>query len=365
MNIDEIIKHSKNLTPKSRRRFIENSLTLINQIEFSVILRGPYRLVLDSNIIMRLEDYRLGKINEGVLSILLVFILIKRLPHHIDLVIRPSVFYEYLRLSNVSSSRQHWEKFKELKSITEDELGSVLFFDGIETYSGAEYYLNLLQSDAKKITKTLRSYEQQDWRFNFFQPPGCGFAGIPANNGEFIIVPPVFAAQGLYKDIGLEYFDERRTSRFFMEHIEKNISECKLNNQQVVERYGGDRKFLLTKVLKLTTKGNLEGLADLDILSMCNVQTQFITQSHGRYSPASIGLSIDTNLATALRFYSSITRTSPQWGGSEQNMEDNMAEMEAFFHDEIRVKEGEGRLRQAMEYSQELLQELASKMGVE
>lgn len=326
------------------------------------MLRGPYRLVLDSNIIMRLEDYRQGKINEGVLSVFYAFMLIKKLPHHFDLVIRPSVFYEYLRLNNVKSSRQHWEKFKELKSITEGELGSVLFFDGIETYSGAEYYLNLLQSDADKITKTLQNYEQRDWRFDFFQPPGCGYAGIPAKNGEFIIVPPVFAAQGLYEDIGLEYFDERRTNRFFMEHIEKNISECKHNNQQIIESYRGDRKFLLTKVLKLTNKGNLEGLADLDILSMCNVQTQFSAQSHGRYSPASIGLSIDNNLANALSFYSSLSRTSPQWGFNEENLDNNLAEMEAFFHDEIRVKEGEVRLRQAMEYSQELLKELASKI---
>lgn len=363
MNIDQIIKHVEKLPEKSRNRFIENTLILLNQIEWSVMLRGPYRLVLDSNIIMRLEDYRLGTINEGGLSVLFAFMLIKKLPHHFDLVIRPSVFYEYLRLSNLSSSRQHWEKFKELKSITEDELGSVLFFDGIETYSSAEYYINLIQSDADKITKTLRDYQQKDWRFDFVQPHGCGYAGVPANNGEYIIVPPVFAARGLYKDIGLEYFDERRTNQFFMEHIEKNISECKDNDQQIIEHYKGDRKLLLTKVLRLTSKGNLEGLADLDIFSMCNVQTQFNTQSHGRYSPASIGLSIDSNLADALSFYSSLSRTSPQWGGSEQNLDDNMAEMEAFFHDEIRVKEGEIRVRQAMEYSQELLKEMASKMG--
>ncbi|WP_454833535.1 hypothetical protein [Pseudomonas lini] len=363
MNIDEIIKHSNELNPKSRKRFVENFVTLLDQIESSVMLRGPYRLVLDSNIIMRLEDYRQGKINEGVLSILLAFMLIKKLPHHVDLVIRPSVFYEYLRLRNVKSTREHWERFKELKSIIEDELGSVLLFDGIETYSGAEYYLNLIQSDSDKITKTLHSYEQRDWRFNFIQPPGCGFGGIPAKNGEFIIVPPVFAAEGLYEKVKLEYFDERTASRFFMEHIEKKIAECKFNDQQIITHYGSDTKYLLTKVLKLTAKGNLEGLADLDILSICNVQTQFINQSHGRYVPASIGLSIDRNLANALSFYSSIRLTSPKMGGSDQNVDDNMAEMEAFFHDQSRIREGEERFKQAIQSSREFLRELSSKMS--
>ncbi|CRM45613.1 hypothetical protein [Pseudomonas sp. 24 E 13] len=365
MNIDEIIKHAENLKPKSRNRFLENFLTLINQIESSVMLRGPYRLVLDSNIIMRLEEYRDGKINEGILSILLAFILIKRLPYHIDLVIRPSVFYEYLRLTNVTSNREHWKKFKELKSITEDELGSILFFDGIETYSGAEYYLNLIQKDADKIAERLRSYAERDWQFNFFQPPGCGFAGIPERNGEFIIVTPFFAAQGLYEKIGLEYFDEHRASRFFIEHIEKNITECKANNPHVIERYGSDRSFILTKVLKLTAKGSLEGLADVDILSICNVQTQFISQSHGRYAPASIGLSIDTNLAKALKFYSSIRLTSPKIGGEEENQEENMAKMDAFFHDQSRIREGEDRFRLTIQSSQELLKELAAKMRAE
>ncbi len=362
MNIEEIIKHSNELNPKSRKRFVENLVILLDQIESSVMLRGPYRLVLDSNIIMRLEDYRQGKINEGVLSVLLAFILIKKLPHHIDLVIRPSVFYEYLRLRNVKSTREHWEKFKELKSIIEDELGSVLFFDGIETYSGAEHYLNLIQEDADKITKTLRSYEQRDWHFNFIQPPGCGFSGIPAKNGEFIIVPPFFAAEGLYKEIELKYFNKYTASRFFIEHIEKKVSECKLNNQQIISHYRTNSKYLLTKVLKLTAKGNLEGLADLDIFSICNVQTQFVNQSHGRYVPASIGLSIDSNLADALSFYSSIRLTSPKMGGSEHNIDDNMAGMEAFFHDQSRVKEGEDRLKQAILSSREFLKELSSKM---
>ncbi|MGY4661149.1 hypothetical protein ACVWZ9_001943 [Pseudomonas chlororaphis] len=365
MNIEEIIKHSNELKPKSHKRFVENLVTLLDQIESSVMLRGPYRLVLDSNIIMRLEDYRQGKINEGVLSILLAFMLIKKLPHHVDLVIRPSVFYEYLRLRNVKSTREHWEKFKELKSIIEDELGSVLFFDGIETYAGAEYYLNLIQDDADKITKTLHSYEQRDWRFNFIQPPGCGFSGIPAKNGEFIIVPPVFAAEGLYKEIELKYFNKHTASRFFIEHIEKRVTECKLNDQQIISRYGTNSKYLLTKVLKLTAKGNLEGLADLDIFSICNVQTQFINQSHGRYVPASIGLSIDSNLANALSFYSSIRLTSPKMGGNEHNIDDNMAEMEAFFHDQSRVKEGEERFKQAIQSSKDFLKELSSKMSAQ
>lgn len=93
MEISKIAEEIKRLKPKAHDRFAENLVMLISQIERSVMLRGPYRLVVDSNILMRLESYRSGNITEGLLSILLAFALIKRLPFHIDVVVRPVVFY--------------------------------------------------------------------------------------------------------------------------------------------------------------------------------------------------------------------------------------------------------------------------------
>ncbi|ENF6257880.1 hypothetical protein ABRW01_002822 [Escherichia coli] len=153
MKIEEILIRFKALKPKSKITFTKNLISLLDQIESALILEGPYRLVLDSNIIMRLESYRQGNISEGLLSILLTFKLIKKLPFHFDLVVRPTVFYEYLRQKNLKSTHEHWIKFKELKNLVEKELGSKLFFDGIETYQGAEYYLQSIQNDAEKIKK--------------------------------------------------------------------------------------------------------------------------------------------------------------------------------------------------------------------
>lgn len=141
MELEEIAIRFKALKQKSKNAFIQNILSLFNQIESAVILEGPYRLVLDSNIIMRLESYRQGNVSEGLLSILLAFKLIKKLPFHFDLVVRPTVFYEYLRQKNLKSTHEHWVKFKELRNMIEEELGSKLFFDGIETYGGGRTIL--------------------------------------------------------------------------------------------------------------------------------------------------------------------------------------------------------------------------------
>ena len=357
MDVDRISKEIPKLRKKSQKRFVENVLILFSQLSSSVCLRGPYRLIVDSNIIMRLESYRNGNITEGVLSVFLFFDFLKRSNFRADLVIRPSVFYEFVHQKQFRSVRQHWDEFKKLRDTIGEELSITPFFDGIETFHNAEYYLKQIEHDVALISKELNSYKTRDWKFDFVRPHG-GFDGALINE-HLIEVPPFFAAQGLYKELGLTYFDETQASRFLIEHICKNLSECRKNDQRVIDKYNSDKEFLLTKVLKLTAKGNLTGIADVDILTLCNVQTQFSRQAHGRYYPASIGLSMDTNLSNALSFFSGIHLNSGDMFGGVDNQEDNSAKLEAWSHDQARLHEGDDRTRDILRQQQEFFQEVS------
>lgn len=356
MELGKIACEVKNLKTKSQKRFLINLSTLVEQIRSGLVLRGPYRLVLDSNIIMRLESYNIGEVTEGLLSILLGFNFVKRLPYHIDVVVRPSVFYEFLRLKNVTSTVEHWGKFKKILDLVEKEIDGTLFFDGIETYGGAEYFGKLIENDAERIKDTLTSYTKKDWKFDFIREEN-EFRGFLLPNG-LIEVPPFLAAQGLHTDIGLEYFDNNLTNRFFIDHIEKCLCECKSNDRKIIDKYNRQNRFSLASVLKLSSKGNLIGLADIDILSQCNVQCQFVNQSMGRYAPASIGFSVDEKLSKALQFFSDIHLSSPPLMGGEANISENTAKMEAFAHDQKRISEGEGREKVALEIAFQFFDEL-------
>ncbi|EPK5159241.1 hypothetical protein I8I59_004654 [Enterobacter cloacae] len=358
MEIKEIAIHFKALKQKSKNTFIQNLSFLFNQIESAVILEGPYRLVLDSNIIMRLESYRQGNVSEGLLSILLAFKLIKKLPFHFDLVVRPTVFYEYLRQKNLKSTHEHWVKFKELKNMIEEELDSKLFFDGIETYQGADQYLQIIQNDAKKIKETLITYQNNNWHINFVKLAGSGVAGFPITGTGFIIVPPAFAAEAIFNPLGLEYFDEAKSSQFFTQYIHKYIVECKHNDRNIIDKYNNEKDFLLTQILKLTPKGHLMGLADLDIYTSCNIRSQFSNQSHSRYAPASAALTIDGKLARALRNSNSHYITSGEILCGPENEDDNHAKLEAFMEEQKRIQESEKRHRIAIETSRDFVKEL-------
>lgn len=355
MEIVDIARNLSGLKKKQKERFFENTRILFSQLNDSIVLRGPYRLVLDSNIIMRLESYKKGNITEGVLSVFLFFEFLKRTNLQVDIVIRPTVFYEYSRQKKFESIREHWNSFKELRDLIQEELSVVAFFDGIETFEGTEYYLDLIEHDVALISHELRSYETRSWKFDFIRPHG-GFVGTLLNN-DLIEVSPFFAADGMYESLGFKYFDEVKTSRFLIEHMCKRICECKDNDQRIINKYSDSQELILTKVLKLTAKGNLVGIADIDLLNNCNIQSQFKMQSRGRYFPASIGLSMDTNLSKSLSYFSGIHLNSGDILGGE-NAEDGKAKLEAFFHDKTRVGEGDQRVLKLISEQREFFDEV-------
>lgn len=356
MDIEKVSKELSKLNKNSQKQFFKNLYMLLSQLTVSSSLRGPYRLVLDSNIIMRLESYRNGKITEGLLAVFVFFLFLKKSNFQCDIVIRPTVFYEFIRQKKPDSIKEHWSEFKGLRDTIQEELSLPPFFDGIETFQGAQYYLDKIQHDVKLISEELRGYQERDWKFDFIRQ-GSGFTGVPLN-GNWIEVPPFFAAQGLYKKLGLKYFNEEKASRFFIEHISKHLSECKENDQRVIEKYRSKGEYQLTKVLKLTDKGSLFGIADVDLLTLCGVGSQFDYQAHGRYYPASIGLSIDSNLSKALDFFSSMQVTSGEMLGGSSNLDDNYAKLEATEYDEKRIFEGEKRRKKLLMKQQEFFKEV-------
>lgn len=354
MDIEAIAIRYRHLAIKQQKRFIQNLLMLFRQEFFALSLRGPFKLVLDSNVLMRIEDLQKGVAAEGVLAVLCFFDYFKSQRHYrADLLIRPSVFYEYCRQQVLGSLSNHWERFTALRDSVEQELGIEVLFDGIADYSNATEMFELIQRDADKIRQELMSIEIRDWRYDFVREPG-GVTGLLRNDGQ-IEVWPSSAAEHLHKGLSTEYFNSEYVNFFLRDHIAFALANNPRNNLRVAAKHERPDGYELRKVLYLNTKHDVRGLADVDLFSLCNTKGQFHAQAKGQYLPASIPLTVDENLHQGLQKFADYGVTSELIGGNEPLCE-KRAKLESSFNDARR------RMNRAKEQQQRCLAAQAEYM---
>ncbi len=312
-------------------------------------LRPPYRLALDANVFIRLEEFqRERKASEGLLAIYVYFEFIKRyLSHHKDIIFFPTALYEFNRKRNVGSTREHWDVFNGMRTLFETTIELELLADRAVTFDEAQFYLGRIAKDIKRIHKTLETYETNDWTFDFVRPPG-GFLGVRRSDLN-IEVLPCSAANELFKPLGLDYFREDRARLFFCSHIENHLRGWPKNDKAVFAKHQESVQDCLRKVLYLSESGVLRGIGDLDLFIECNVVSQFSEQSNGRSASSTISVSLDEDLIVALNAFSSISTTSGPMIGGEANADDNSAKMKAYVRDMKRVREGAQREREIAE----------------
>jgi hypothetical protein len=331
MHIDTIATHFNKLPSKQQKRFVHNLMMLFDQEFSGLSLRGPFRLVLDSNVLMRIEDIEKGATSEGVLAVLSFFDYFKSQSHYkADLLIRPSVFYEYCRHQAFGALSNHWERFKRLRDSVERELGIEVLFDGIANYSDAEVTFAAIERDASKIRQELISIQERNWLYDFVRPPGGVNGGL--RKDLKIEVPPSFAAEQLFEGIATEYFNPHYVALFLRDHIAFALANNPRNDLAVAAKYENRDGYELRKVLYLNTKQDLRGLADIELLSLCNTQAQFRAQAKGQYWPASIPLTVDENLHLSLQSRSSYGVSSEPIIGGEPQAEMH-AKLESSFND--------------------------------
>ena len=84
--------------------------------------------------------------------------------------------------------------------------------------------------------------------------------------------------------------------------------------------------------MHLDNKGRVKGLADIELLWKCNVRHQFNMQAMGNYHPASIPLTVDTNLFISLKKMTGFGVTSRVIGDGE-DIGEATAKKESSFDD--------------------------------
>ena len=360
MKLNEISNHYKKLNSNQKRRFEFFLNMLMEQCEKAMVLRGPYRFILDSNIIIRFENMSNSNNFEGLLAIMAFFIFYrKQSVFKADLLITPPVFYEFFRLKNMKTLVEFWENFKSIRFMIEDTLNIDVLFKNLDSFEKTNSFIKLIEDDANKIKKELIEINKKEWNYDFIRKPG-GVVGF-ARRDEFMIeVPPLSAAEHLYEELDTQYYHPYYVGLFLKDHIAYKLVNNPNNNQEIINKYLDDHKYNLREVLFIDKRNRLKGLADIEVLTYCNLTSQFDQQPHSSYFPASIPLTLDTNLFISLVRYSQCSIASPKIIGGVDDKASFKAKLESSFDDiKRRMTRADNKQRQLVKASADFLGEVS------
>ncbi|WP_435263303.1 hypothetical protein [Tenacibaculum sp. nBUS_03] len=340
--MENLSKHYHSYSEKEKFQFRKFLDQLMWQFSSSLKLEEPYRLILDSNILMRLNDLN-EKPTPNLLSILVFFDFLKfQETIKISILIRPTVFFEFYEQKDIKNEIEHWEKYKKLKNLIEDNLNVRVYTEGIYNYELTKHHFENIKYDINLIKNELKKINSTDWKFEFKR--GFGeFDGFPLKDGTGVLTTPHQVGKELAPDLQTKYLNSKIVKLCLANHISYNISNNDKNNQDVITKYTNDKDFTIRKIIKLTNKGLLKGLADLDLLFLCNIQNQFENQSLDNYLPSSLPLTLDENLFKSLNKFSSLVLNSYFKGGEKK--ESIKMKFEKEFEEKKRVERAEVRLQ--------------------
>ncbi len=332
MTTENIKKHYTGFSVKQKDRFWMNSRILFNLEILAMELRGPYKYIVDTNVLIRLERYIVKReITEGTLAIITFLQYLVANNAELSIVVCPSVFYEFIGQNKVEDRVQHWEHLKTVYQTFYRTTGIRLLTEGIETFEIAQEKCALIQKDQEIIRQNIAQICANNYNVKLVKPHSELIERIsfPRKDG-LLEIPPIAAAETLCPVIKFEYYDYALVKGFFMHHIAHIISNNPNNDQQVISKYSQFADLSLKEILCINSERNVvTGLADIEILGLCNIQQQYQSQSNGTYYPASIPFTLDENLYKGLCEFSKPMYGTKRLSG-DMSAEERRMEIERF-----------------------------------
>lgn len=251
----------KNSSQEEKIEFTESFFKLHALLSEYLISSNRFSIILDTNVIqdvLSADTNRSREIRYIATSSILYF-LEDYAGATISLRITPAVLYELNNQKPISNTSQ----YNRAISIVEEaaiKLGVFTNTLGFRSYKELKNLTKLLDKDSQSIKKAVEQLRSQNWTMDF-------------NKGDGSISIPMAVAESLIPEIKLYYFDSFYVKLALMNFVEKrmfdqNKKQPKARNMMSKDKDG------ISKLLKIKSKGDLMGLADIELLSMADLVQQ-------------------------------------------------------------------------------------------
>lgn len=254
-------KFLESASEKEKVTFIESLMQLHSLLNEYLMSSNRFSIILDTNVIQDILSSSENRFRETryIATISMLYYLEDYAGATVSLRITPTVLYELNNQKPISNISQ----YNQSMSIVEEaaiRLGISTNTIGFRNYKELKNLTRLIDKDSSSIKKAVEKLAIQDWAMNFVRDDGY-------------ISIPMAVAENLIPEIKLYYFSPFYVKWALMNFVEKRMFDQ--NKKQPKARNMMNRdKDGLSKLLKIKSKGELMGLADIELLSMADLTSQ-------------------------------------------------------------------------------------------
>lgn len=246
---------------EEKLNFAESFLKLHALLNEYLVSSNRFSIILDTNVIQDIlssGENRSREIRYIATSSILYF-LEDYAGATISLRITPTVLYELNNQEPISNTTQ----FNRAMTIIEEtaiKLGIYTTTMGFRNYKDLKNLTRLIDKDSQSIKKAVEQLAAKNWAMDF-------------NRGDGSIAIPMAVAESVIPEIKLYYLNPFYVKWALMNFVEKrmfdqNKKQPKARNMMSKDKDG------ISKLFKVKSKGDLMGLADIELLSMADLTSQ-------------------------------------------------------------------------------------------
>ncbi len=272
------------------------AMRLCNQIANGYGLGEPYYLVLDNDVLNALQ--KPNKYPVRYIALILLFRKLKNLNEDFRITVNPVIFFEFNGEKSFQSDeafKAGWHTFRRAVYQT----GLPIYSYNLDTFKGAKAQFKSIKHDIKIIKNALEQIKATDWKVNL-------------RSGNLVTFPHVISEERCPR-VKTKYFSIHHTRLFLKSVIESRIVHHKENDKFARKNFCSKDVVNKSHLLK-NKKGQLKGIGDLSLISLCDIGSQF----HNQSDSTTIALTFDKTLEKALSQHSQIgIMSQPLVGGQE------------------------------------------------
>lgn len=274
----------KSASQKEKKEFTESFSELHSLLKGYLVSSNRFSIILDTNVIQDILSSGIDRLREirYIATSSILYFLEDYAGATISLCITPAVLYELNNQEPISNNCQ----YKRAISIVEEvaiKLGITTNILRFRSDKELKELTKFLDKDSQSIKKVVEQLGSQSWTMNFNKDNG--FTSIP-----------VAVAEDLIPEVKLYYLKPFYVKWALMNFVEKRMFEQNKKQSKARSMMSKDKDGI-SKLFKIKSKGDLMGLADIELLSMADL----VSQNSNNSIAITSAITYDKDLLKALR----------------------------------------------------------------